>query len=181
MNMKYIINNLYICIVFPAKKPHIFQYSEITKSMSGAIKIRILYSRLKEIINTVSFCWVLILVLVFLWESMLCHQRLFIALSSSGDMHKIQAAFHVQEGHGAHMKLCSGSLGRERRALLLCGYLCWRPAIVLLWFFLLSRISFLALDFLKCLVRSSSCQEDTHPSQSNLSLWYTGRRKHSQP
>lgn len=73
MNMKYIINNLYICIVFPAKKTHIFQYSEITKSMSGAIKIRILYSRLKEVINTVSFCWVLILVLVFLWESMLCH------------------------------------------------------------------------------------------------------------
>lgn len=66
-----------------------------------------------------SFLWVLMLVLVFLWENMLCHFWSF----SSGDTHKIQAAFCVQEGHGAHMKMYLGSLARGRRAMLLCRYL----------------------------------------------------------
>lgn len=81
-------------------------------------------------------------------------------------MHKIWADFCVQEGHGAQMKLCSGSLDRARRVMLLSRYPCWRAATTLLWFFNFSGMSFLILLLLKCLVWNSSCQEDTYPSQS---------------
>lgn len=81
-------------------------------------------------------------------------------------MQKIQADFCVQAGHGAEMKLCSGSLDRARGVMVLSRYPCWRPAMMLLWFFNFSRMSFLILLLLKCLVWNCSCQEDTFPSQS---------------
>lgn len=57
-------------------------------------------------------------------------------------MHKIRVPFHVQEGHGACMKVFSGSLGREMRAVLFCRYLCWRPAMMLLGFSPLVEFNF---------------------------------------
>lgn len=78
MSMKYIVNNLYICIVSPAKNLHTFLYSDVTKSMNEEVmKIGILRSGLKKIIN---ICVGRCVFGFFLWKENLCNYRLFIAL-----------------------------------------------------------------------------------------------------